>query len=245
MIPFLGPADPFPPVDQALDNPDGLLAAGGSLAVKRLVEAYRRGIFPWFNEGDPILWWSPDPRAILRPAKVHVSRSLRKQIRRGLHAVTLDRAFTRVLDGCAAPRAGDSATWLSPAMRRAYAALHHAGLAHSVEVWMDGELAGGIYGVAIGRVFFGESMFARRTGASKIGIVVLAAQLDRWGFPFIDCQLETAHLMSLGAEHLSRRRFVTEIERLVREPAPSWMLDEDLSGNAEHLPRALRRTSGG
>jgi len=240
MIPFLGPGDPFPPVDQAVDNPDGLLAAGGSLTMKRLVDAYRLGIFPWFNEGDPILWWSPDPRTVLRPSKTHVSHSLRKRLKKGAHFVTLDRAFVRVLDGCAAPRAGDSGTWLSPAMRRAYSALHNAGLAHSVEVWMDGELAGGIYGVAIGRMFFGESMFARRTDASKIGIVVLAEQLGRWDFPLIDCQLETAHLMSLGAEHMPRRRFIAEITRLVKEPPPEWVLDSDLTGTPSHAPRALR-----
>ena len=240
MIPFLGPADPFPPVDQAMDNPDGLLAAGGSLTMKRLIEAYRSGIFPWFNEGDPILWWSPDPRTVLRPSNIHVSHSLRKRLRKGSYFVTLDRAFVRVLDGCAAPRAGDSGTWLSPAMRRAYTGLHNAGYAHSIEVWMDGELAGGIYGVAIGRIFFGESMFARRTDASKIGMVCLARQLERWGFPLIDCQLETSHLMSLGAEHMPRRRFVGEVARLIRESAPEWMLDSDLMGTPSHAPRTLR-----
>ena len=240
MIPFLGPADPFPPVEQALDNPEGLLAAGGSLTTKRLVEAYRCGFFPWFNEGDPILWWSPDPRTILRPSRVHVSHSLKKRLKKGAYFVTFDRAFARVLDGCAAPRPGDNGTWLSTAMRRAYTSLHSAGLAHSIEVWMDGELAGAIYGVAIGRMFFGESMFARRTDASKIGIVTLAAQLDRWAFPLIDCQLETSHLISLGAEHVPRRRFVAEISRLVKEPAPSWRLDGDLAGSVEHLPRILK-----
>jgi leucyl/phenylalanyl-tRNA--protein transferase len=244
MIPFLGPADPFPPIEQALDNPDGLLAAGGSLTTRRLVEAYRLGIFPWFNEGDPILWWSPDPRTILRPSKVHVSHSLRKRLRKDAFLVTFDRAFGRVLDGCAAPRAGDTGTWLSPPMRRAYTQLHSAGYAHSVEVWMDGELAGGMYGVAIGRVFFGESMFTRRTDASKIGMVRLAAQLDRWQFPLIDCQLETGHLVSLGAEAMPRRRFAAEIARLVREPAPKWAIDEDLAGNPAHAPRTLRKGPG-
>src|SRR5436190_10431298 len=231
MIPFLGPADPFPPVERALDQPDGLLAAGGSLATRRLVDAYRRGIFPWFNEGDPILWWSPDPRAVLRPAEVHVSHSLRKRLRQEAFAVTIDRAFAGVLDGCAAPRAGEAGTWLSVAMRRAYSSLHASGLAHSIEVWMDGELAGGLYGVAIGRMFFGESMFARRTDASKIAMVRMAIQLDRWGFPLIDCQLETEHLASLGAETMPRRRFVAEIERLVKEPAAAWALDADLAGS--------------
>src|SRR5215213_2685797 len=255
MIPFLGPADPFPPVDQALDQPDGLLAAGGSLTTRRLVDAYRRGIFPWFNEGDPILWWSPDPRTVLRPSRIHVSHSLRKRLRKQAFLVTIDRVFARVLDGCAAPRAGDpstgsgssraesrddSHTWLSPQMQRAYLALHEAGLAHSIEVWMDGELAGGIYGVAIGRMFFGESMFSRRTDASKIAMVRLAAQLDRWQFPLIDCQLETEHLASLGAETMPRRRFIAEVERLVKEPAAGWTLDEDLAGSEMHEPRTLR-----
>ena len=240
MIPFLGPADPFPPVDQALDDPDGLLAAGGSLSARRLVDAYRRGIFPWFNEGDPILWWSPDPRTVLQPSKVHVSHSLRKRLRKDAFLVTIDRAFARVLDGCAAPRAGEAGTWLSAPMRRAYTALQVAGVAHSIEVWMDGELAGGIYGVAIGKMFFGESMFTRRTDASKIAMVRLAAQLERWEFPLIDCQLETSHLVSLGAEHMPRRQFVAEVARLVKEPAAAWVMDADLAGTADHAPRVLK-----
>jgi leucyl/phenylalanyl-tRNA---protein transferase len=245
MIPFLGPTDPFPPVDQALDQPDGLLAAGGTLTMKRLVDAYRQGIFPWFNEGDPVLWWSPDPRTVLVPSRLHVSHSLKKRLKKNTFAVTIDVAFARVLDGCAAPRAEDSGTWLSGQMRRAYTSLHVAGLAHSVEVWMDGELAGGIYGVALGRMFFGESMFSRRTDASKIAMTRLAAQLDRWRFPLIDCQLETDHLMSLGAEHMPRRDFVGAVERLSREPEPSWQLDDDLRGNAAHLPRTLLRLAEG
>jgi leucyl/phenylalanyl-tRNA--protein transferase len=239
MIPFLGPTDPFPPVEEALDEPDGLLAAGGSLSTRRLVDAYRRGIFPWFNEGDPILWWSPDPRAVLRPERIHVSHSLKKRLKKEAFLITIDRAFPRVLDGCAAPRMGDSGTWLSGPMRRAYRTLHASGLAHSIEVWMDGELSGGIYGVAIGRMFFGESMFARRTDASKIAMVRFAAQLARWGFPLIDCQLETGHLASLGAETMPRARFVEEIGRLVTEPAPIWTMDEDLAGHVSHAPRAL------
>jgi leucyl/phenylalanyl-tRNA--protein transferase len=240
MIPFLGPADPFPPVEQALDQPDGLLAAGGSLTTRRLVDAYRRGIFPWFNEGDPILWWSPDPRTVLRPSRVHVSHSLRKKLRKESFLVTVDRVFTRVLDGCAAPRAGDSGTWLGVPMRRAYTALHGAGLAHSIEVWMDGELAGGIYGVTIGRMFFGESMFSRRTDASKIAMVRLAAQLDRWECPLIDCQLETDHLLSLGAEPMPRRAFIAEVTRLTGLAGPKWEIDADLAGSPEHAPRTLK-----
>ncbi len=240
MIPFLGPSDPFPPVEQALDHPDGLLAAGGTLSMKRLVDAYSHGIFPWFNDGDPVLWWSPDPRAVLVPSRVHVSHSLRKTLKKGAFLVTIDAAFGRVLDGCAAPRAHDSGTWLSGQMRRAYTSLHVAGLAHSIEVWMDGELAGGIYGVALGRMFFGESMFSVRRDASKIAVVRLAAQLDRWGMPMIDCQLETEHLLSLGAERMARREFVREVGRLVKLPEPSWRLDDDLWGDGQHAPRILR-----
>lgn len=245
MIPFLGPADPFPPVDRALENPEGLLAAGGSLSIKRLLDAYRRGIFPWFNEGDPILWWSPDPRTVLRPSRVHVSHSLRKRLRKEAFLLTIDRAFGGVLDGCAAPRADDAGTWLSPPMRRAYLALHAAGYAHSIEVWMDGELAGGIYGVAIGRIFFGESMFTIRADASKIAMVRLAAQLERWAFPLIDCQLETAHLLSLGAEPMPRRQFIAEVEQLILQPPPAWVLDADLAGSPDHGPRAVRLKADG
>jgi leucyl/phenylalanyl-tRNA---protein transferase len=239
MIPFLGPADPFPPVEQALDQPEGLLAAGGSLTTRRLVDAYRRGIFPWFNEGDPILWWSPDPRTVLRPSRIHVSHSLKKTLRKEAFLVTIDRVFARVLDGCAAPRGDESGTWLSMPMQRAYTALHAAGFAHSIEVWMDGELAGGMYGVAIGRMFFGESMFSRRTDASKIAMARLAAQLDRWEMPLIDCQLETEHLVSLGAEHMPRRAFVAEVERLTRLDGPKWAIDADLAGRVAHAPRTL------
>lgn len=228
MIPLLGPADPFPPVDQALDEPDGLLAAGADLTPRRLVEAYRHGIFPWFNEGDPILWWSPDPRIVLAPRDFHVSHSLRKRLRQRRFTVTIDAAFSAVLDECAAPRPDEGGTWLTPPMKAAYLALHEQGLAHSLEVWMDGALAGGVYGVALGRMFFGESMFSRRTDASKIALAYLSAQLDRWGFPWIDCQLETDHLLTLGATAVSRRVFVAKVARLVGESAPSWAIDEDL-----------------
>jgi len=209
--------------------------------VERLVTAYRSGIFPWFNEGDPVLWWSPDPRMVLVPSRLHVSHSLRKRLKKGAFRVTLDGAFAEVLDGCAAPRAGESGTWLTGEMRQAYLALHAAGLAHSVEVWMDEALAGGIYGVAMGRMFFGESMFSRRTDASKIAMVRLALQLDRWGFPLIDCQLETDHLVSLGAEPMPRRRFVHEVARLVQLPAPTWVLDDDLGSGQGGLKSAPTR----
>jgi leucyl/phenylalanyl-tRNA--protein transferase len=181
----------------------------------------------------------------LRPSRIHVSHSLKKRLKKQAYRITIDRAFGRVLDGCAAPRADETGTWLSAPMRRAYSALHSAGLAHSIEVWMDGELSGGMYGVAIGRMFFGESMFAQRTDASKIAMVGLAAQLDRWGFPLIDCQLETEHLVSLGAEAMPRPRFIAEIGRLVTEPPPVWALDEDLAGTASHAPRILRPAAEG
>lgn len=228
MIPFLGPSDPFPPVEQALDEPDGLLAAGADLTPGRLIDAYRHGIFPWFNDGDPILWWSPDPRIVLAPQDFHVSHSLKKRLTQRRFTVTVDTAFAAVLEECSAPRPDDGGTWLTPVMKAAYLALHELGHAHSVEVWMDGALAGGIYGVGLGRMFFGESMFSRRTNGSKIALACLAAQLSRWGFPWIDCQLETDHLLSLGAVAVPRRRFVAEVARLVGEPAPSWRLDTDL-----------------
>ncbi len=235
-IPFLGPADPFPPVETALDEPDGLLAAGGGLSIRRLVDAYAHGIFPWYSEDDPILWWSPDPRIVLAPRDFHVSRSLKRRLKRQDFEVTSDTAFADVLDACAAPRDEGGGTWLVPAMRRAYLAMHHKGFAHSIEVWMGGALAGGVYGVALGRMFFGESMFSRRTDGSKIALAYLCAQLDRWGFPLIDCQLETEHLLSLGARPMPRRAFVAEVARLVREPAAPWKKGTVLSPSAPKPP---------
>ncbi len=230
MIPLLSLTDPLPPVDQALDEPNGLLAAGGGLGVARLIEAYARGIFPWFSDGDPVLWWCPDPRMILPTDRVHVSRSLRRRLRKADFAITMDRAFTDVVQACAAPRRDESDTWLVPSMMRAYERLHEAGAAHSIETWMDGTLAGGVYGVALGRMFYGESMFSRWTDGSKIAIVALAAQLARWNFPIIDCQMRTTHLTTLGAVELTRSQFVREVDRLVRRsPVPSpWKADEDL-----------------
>lgn len=231
MIPLLGPTDPFPPVEHALDDPNGLLAAGGGLSVARLLDAYARGIFPWFGEGDPVLWWSPDPRMVLPTDGVHVSRSLRRRLRRQDYAVTFDRAFADVLRACAAPRRGETGTWLVPSMMRAYLRLFEAGAAHSVEIWMGGELAGGLYGVALGRMFYGESMFTRRTDASKMALALLAAQLRRWQFPLIDCQMRTEHLASLGAIEIPRRQFLQVVAELVKQPpVPSpWTPDPDLT----------------
>ena len=234
MIPVLGPADPFPPVDAALDEPNGLLAVGGSLTVARLIDAYARGIFPWFSAGDPIIWWSPDPRMVLLPEELHISRSLAKRVRRKDYTVTADKAFPAVLRACAEPRIGESGTWLLPPMIRAYERLHEAGVSHSIEVWIDHALAGGLYGVALGRMFFGESMFARRRDASKIAFTYLVRQLARWQFPLIDCQMSTAHLQSLGAREMPRAEFLREVRRLVRQEAVSapWRLDDDLMSPA-------------
>ncbi len=231
MIPLLGPADPFPPIDTALESPNGLLAAGGSLGVARLVDAYSRGIFPWFSEGDPVLWWCPDPRMVLATDRFHTSRSLKRRLCKPDYVVTLDRAFRDVLRGCAAPRPHQDGTWLVPAMMRAYERLHQSGIAHSVEVWIGGELAGGLYGVALGRMFYGESMFSRRTDASKVALAYLAAQLRAWSFPLIDCQMQTSHLASLGATEMPRRRFVRLVEELTRQPGRegAWTLDPAIS----------------
>lgn len=222
MIPWLRAADPFPPLQRALAEPNGLLAAGGDLSLPRLLEAYRRGIFPWFSAGEPILWWSPDPRMVLFPAEFKVSRSLKKRLVRADYVVRADTAFSQVMEACAAPREGASGTWISSRMIAAYGALHEAGYAHSIETWMEGErgpeLAGGLYGVAVGRAFYGESMFARQTDASKIALAHLVRFLASRGFGVVDCQMKTAHLASLGAREIPRREFSALLDRLTREP---------------------------
>lgn len=232
MVPWLGPTDPLPPPETARRTPNGLLAAGGGLSVPRLVDAYGRGAFPWFSEGEPVLWWCPDPRMVLPTDAVHVSKSLARRLRRADYLVTVDRAFGDVMRACAEPRADDHGTWITGEMFDAYVALHRAGHAHSLEVWVDGALAGGIYGVALGRAFFGESMFSRVTDGSKLAITWLAAQLARWQVPFIDCQVPSAHLASLGAREVSRRDFLRRLAPLVRTEAPPapWTLDRDLTG---------------
>jgi leucyl/phenylalanyl-tRNA--protein transferase len=220
----------MPPATTALAEPNGLVAVGGGLSVPRLLDAYRRGIFPWFDHGDPVLWWSPDPRLILPTDAVHVSRSLARGRRRRDVTVTADTAFAEVIAACAAPRDGDRRTWITADMQRAYLALHQHGAAHSLEVWAEGRLAGGIYGVAIGRAFFGESMFSRVTDGSKLAIAYLACQLARWGVPFIDCQVTSEHLLTLGAVELPRREFLRQVAALVDQaglPGP-WQLDPDL-----------------
>ncbi|WJW74384.1 leucyl/phenylalanyl-tRNA--protein transferase [Thiohalobacter sp. IOR34] len=228
---WIDPAAPgtgFPPVEAALREPDGLLALGGDLSPSRLLDAYRRGIFPWYEADQPILWWSPDPRMVLFPERLRVSRSLRKSLRNKGFEVTLDRDFAAVIHACAEPRAYERGTWLSPAMRHAYLQLFRLGHAHSAEAWLDGELVGGLYGVAIGRVFYGESMFSRVRDASKVAFVRLVRQLQAWGFGLIDCQVHTDHLASLGAAPIPRAEFIHLLQQLCPAPAPAaspWRLE--------------------
>ena len=225
MLKWLRPGERFPPVEQALKEPDGLLAAGGGLSVARLLEAYRHGIFPWYSGDEPILWWSPDPRLVLYCAELKVGRSLAKNLRNKGYELRVDTAFREVLAGCAGPRPGGGGTWLGEHMRRAYAGLHRAGYAHSFETWRRGELVGGLYGVALGRMFYGESMFSRATDASKVALVALVGELRRRGFPLIDCQVRTPLLVSLGAREVPRRAFLREIAALVHyDEAPGkWV----------------------
>jgi len=228
MIPWLARSAPFPPVESALRRPNGLLAAGGDLSPERLLDAYSHGIFPWYSEGEPILWWSPDPRMVLVPADVRLSHSLRKRLKRPDYDVRLDTSFGDVIAACAEqPRRGQDGTWITPEMQRAYARLHRLGHAHSVETYIDGGLAGGLYGVALGRAFFGESMFSRVTDASKIALAHLARYLEHLEFAVIDCQMATAHLASLGAREIPRGRFVKDLQNWMRSgPAPGrWPAD--------------------
>ena len=208
------PPDAFPDPQRALREPDGLLAVGGDLAPDRLLAAYRRGIFPWFEAGQPILWWSPDPRAVLRPEQLKVSSSLRKTLRSGRLEVTVDHAFDAVIRGCAEPRPSQRGTWLTADMVSAYERLHALGHAHSVEVWQEQDLAGGLYGLAIGRVFFGESMFSRVRDASKVALCHLVSEVRARGLELIDCQVYSPHLASLGCRTLPRREFLRLLERL-------------------------------
>jgi leucyl/phenylalanyl-tRNA--protein transferase len=215
VLKWLEPGEPFPPVEKALKDPNGLLAAGGELSVERLLAAYRHGIFPWYSGHEPILWWSPDPRMVLYCAELKVGRSLAKSVRNKGYEVRVDTAFRDVLSGCAGARRDGGGTWLGEDMRRAYFALHRAGYAHSVETWGKGELLGGLYGVALGRMFYGESMFSRATDASKVALVGLVEELRARGFPLVDCQVRTPLLASLGAREIPRRSFLREIAALV------------------------------
>lgn len=230
MIPWLGRGDPFPPVERALEEPNGLLAAGGDLSAARLVDAYTNGIFPWFSEGQPVLWWSPDPRMVLVPAELKIPRSLGKRLAKRDYEVRADTAFEEVIRACAAPRRGQDGTWITKYMIAAYARLHRAGHAHSVETWIDGQLAGGLYGVSLGRMFYGESMFTRAPDASKIALAHLARQLERWRCGLIDCQMTTELLARFGAREIPRGEFMRKLRELVNYPgtARTWRLDDDL-----------------
>jgi leucyl/phenylalanyl-tRNA---protein transferase len=218
----------FPPVELA--SPEGLLAVGGDLRPERLLEAYRRGIFPWYNEDQPILWWAPDPRAVLFPDKLHISRSLKRSLRPGQFTVTFDTCFREVMIQCAGPRPqypeGD--TWITPTMVEAYTALHELGYGHSVETWQDGTLVGGLYGVAIGGAFFAESMFTRRSDASKVALVSLVRQLQAWGFRLMDCQQSSPHVMALGTEEIPRLDFLNHLTAALSLPGRSGRWEFDL-----------------
>lgn len=236
MLPWL-PASPieFPPVTQALRDPDGLLAAGGDLTPEWLLTAYRRGIFPWYGDDQPILWWSPDPRMVLFPEALRVTRSLAKRLRNAGFRVTFNRAFDTVVTACAAPRHGQPDTWITDEMREAYTALHELGFARSVEVWQGPRLVGGLYGVAMGAAFFGESMFSHERDASKVALVHLIRAMQAGGGRLVDCQMHTAHLARLGARDVARADFINYLEECLKAPTqqrrghplPCWPLPEE------------------
>lgn len=213
MITVLSSDTSFPPLENAMTSPNGLLAVGGDLSVSRLLNAYRSGIFPWFNEDEPILWWSPDPRMVLFPNELKISRSLQKVLRKNHYTIRTDTHFPEVMQFCAAPRKDQQGTWIHPEMMEAYNKLHRLGLAHSVETWINDELVGGLYGIALGKIFFGESMFSRTPNASKIAFVHLVKQLTEWKYALIDCQVKTEHLASLGAREISRKGFGQFLEQ--------------------------------
>jgi leucyl/phenylalanyl-tRNA---protein transferase len=235
-VPLLDGREPaFPPPQRALRDPDGLLAMGGELTVPWLLAAYRRGIFPWFNDDrGPVLWWSPDPRAVLFPHELRVSRRLQRTLRSGRFTCSIDRAFDQVVEACAAPRTGQQGTWITRRMRLAYRRMHEAGYAHSIEVWHAEELVGGLYGLSLGRMFFGESMFHRRTDASKVALVTLTRLLGRWGFTLLDCQVMNPHLHSLGAREIPRSAFLQLLEASNRQPTRigRWSLDEEANAGS-------------
>lgn len=227
------PESIFPPVEKATEH--GLLAAGGDLSATRLLKAYQHGIFPWFNKNDPILWWCPDPRMVLFTDKVHISKSLNKVIRKGVFKVTIDQAFGQVMKACSAPRQNqptdpDNRTWIHSNMIDAYTDLHHQGYAHSIECWQDDRLVGGLYGVSIGKAFFGESMFSFVPDSSKVALIALCQQLQRWDMPMIDCQIYSDHLSRMGAEEISRTLFIKKLSPLCADETPpkQWQLDTDL-----------------
>lgn len=223
-IPILraGVLEPFPPLEAALHEPDGLIAVGGDLSPRRLLDAYRHGIFPWFSEGDPILWWSPDPRMVFATDRVHVSTKLRRWLRRCDWTIRADRSFASVMKACAAPRPTQPTTWITDAMLAAYQRLHELGHAHSIEVHDDSDrLVGGIYGVAIGRMFFGESMFSAASNGSKVALIALCRVLHAWGFPLLDAQVTSGHIQSMGAFEMTRSEFIEQVRASCALPAPA------------------------
>lgn len=228
------PDTPFPDPNQAETEPNGLLAVGGDLSPRRLLNAYQAGVFPWYSDNQPILWWSPDPRMVLAPGQIQVSRSLRKTLRQGHFEVSVDQAFSRVIRACAEPRKGEAGTWLLPEMIDAYESLHRQGLAHSVETWHDGNLVGGLYGLNLGNSFFGESMFSRRSDASKAAFVLLAQLAMAANFAFIDCQVYTEHLERLGAREIPRSQFLTLLHQAqAQSPPADWPLSPFSTRNLE------------
>ncbi|RKZ73851.1 MAG: leucyl/phenylalanyl-tRNA--protein transferase [Gammaproteobacteria bacterium] len=226
-IPHHARPDDFPPLEQALEHPDGLLAVGGDLTPNRIIIAYRLGIFPWYNDDEPILWWSPSQRMVLFPERLKVSRSLRKTIRKGKFTVTMDQSFREVINACAGSRRHQDGTWITDDMQSAYCQLHNYGFAHSVESWYEGRLVGGLYGIALGKVFFGESMFSRMSDASKVAFAHLVWQLQRWGYELIDCQVQTSHLESLGAYDIPRPQYRTLLNQLCELPGHTDKWDFD------------------
>lgn len=234
-IPYnAGPYD-FPDLENALDHPDGLLAIGGDLSPSRIMVAYRRGIFPWYSDDQPILWWSPSERMIMFPENLKVSRSLRKTIRKHAFTLTMDTCFRQVVIECAGPRRHEEGTWITPEVLEAYCQLHYYDFAHSVECWYDGQLVGGLYGVSLGKVFFGESMFSHLTDASKVAYSHFVWQLQRWGYELIDCQIHTEHLESLGAYLIPRQAYRKLLDRLceVKGYHGPWQFDADLLERGE------------
>jgi leucyl/phenylalanyl-tRNA--protein transferase len=225
-LPMLGsaPGSPFPPPEQALVRPNGLLAWGGDLEPERLLRAYRQGIFPWYSANEPILWWTPSPRCVLLPENVHVSRRTRRRYNSGQFSISADTRFEKVVEACAEPRAGVAGTWITEELKSSFVDLHHQGLAHSVEVWRGEELVGGIYGMALGKVFFGESMFSRETDTSKMALIALCKQLSHWSFGLLDCQVTNPHLLSMGAFEIPRQEFGALLKEWVAEPGleASW-----------------------
>lgn len=232
MIPWITSADRFPPLELALADPNGLLCAGGGLAPTTLLRAYRSGIFPWYSAGQPILWWSPDPRMVLVPGEFRISRSLRRTLRRGACQIHLDSDFPAVIHACAnTRRKSQSGTWITTAMQSAYCALYELGYAHSVEIWVDGTLVGGLYGLAIGRMFYGESMFSHASNASKIALAHLVRFIETQGYGLIDCQMNTAHLASLGAREIPRSDFIARLQELTAmAPLPGRWPSDGASG---------------